>query len=105
MKSFGMLKIPMILVGLGVAIFLSPACKAQEMSPDHFTDPGVQDVYDGGASKAAAPKLQHKQPTTHQSNSPAILQPVAKRTAVSTQPGAQAIADRRKAIASAPKKQ
>ncbi len=42
MKPFSLLKIPMMLVGLGGALLLAPACKAQsEVSPDHFdgTDP------------------------------------------------------------------
>jgi hypothetical protein len=109
MKSFGMLKIPMILAGLGAALAFSPACKAQEVSPDHFTDTGVQDVYDGAQGKAAAPKVKQKSSTsqarTHKTNSPATLQPVAKRTPVSfAQPGTQVVADRRKPILSAAKK-
>jgi hypothetical protein len=109
MKSVGMLKIPMILVGLGAALVLSPACKAQEVSPDHFTDTGVQDVYEGAPGKVVAPKVQQKPPATearmHLTNSPASLEPVAKRTPVSAaRPGAQAVADKRKAVPSAPKK-
>jgi len=109
MKSFGMLKIPMILVGFGAAIVLSPACKAQEVSPDHFTATGVQDVYEGAAGKAAAPKVQQKsasQARARQSSSPATLQPVAKRAPVAaTQPGPKAIADKRKSVPATPKKQ
>jgi hypothetical protein len=110
MKPFGMLKIPMILVGFGAALVLTPACKAQEVSPDHFTATGVQDVYQGAPGKAVAPKLQQKPPATqartHQTNSPTTLQPVAKRTLVSaTQPGSQALADKRKSVPATPKKQ
>ncbi|HMD08486.1 MAG TPA: hypothetical protein VKH63_13190 [Candidatus Acidoferrum sp.] len=109
MKSFAMLKFPMILVGLGAALVLSPACKAQEVSPDHFTDTGVQDVYDGAQNKAGASKLKQKPPTTqertHQANSPATLQPVAKRTPVSAaQPGPKAVADKHKTVPSTSKK-
>jgi hypothetical protein len=109
MKSFGMLKIPMILVGLGAALVLSPACKAQEVSPDHFTDSGVQDVYEGAPGKVVAPKVKQQpisQARTNQTNSPATLQLVAKRTPVSanTQPGAQAVANKRNPVPSAPKK-
>jgi hypothetical protein len=108
MKSFAMLKFPMILVGLGAALVLSPACKAQEVSPDHFTDTGVQDVYDGAQNKAGAPKLNQKPPTTqarmHQPNWAVTLQPVAKRTPVSAaQPGVRPVADRRKSVPSAAK--
>jgi|SRR5580704_262676 hypothetical protein len=110
MKPFGMLKIPMMLVGLGAALILTPACKAQEVSPDHFTDTGVQDVYEGASGKTVAPKAQLKQratqPRTGQSNSHGSLQPVAKRTPVSgSQPGPQTVADRHKPLPSAPKKQ
>ncbi len=109
MKSFGMLKIPIILVGLGAALVLSPACQAQEVSPDHFTDTGVQDVYESAPSKVVAPKVQQKPPATqvrtHLRHSPATLEPVAKRTPVSAaQPGAQAVADKRKPVPSTPKK-
>ena len=109
MKSFRMLKFPMILVGLGAALAISPACKAQEVSPDHFTDTGVQDVYDAAPAKASAPKVKQKQPasqaSTHKTNSTAILQPVAKRTPVSaTQTGPKAVADKRKPVPSPSKK-
>jgi hypothetical protein len=109
MKSFVMLKLPMVLVGLGAALVLSPACKAQEVSPDHFTDTGVQDVYDGSQNKASASKLKQSpsktQARTHQTNSPATLQPVAKRTPVSAaQPGPKAVADKRKTVPSTSKK-
>jgi hypothetical protein len=41
-KSFSLLKIPVLLVGFGALLFFAPACKAQsEVNPDHFdgTDP------------------------------------------------------------------
>jgi hypothetical protein len=105
-----MLKIPMILVGFGATLVLAPACKAQEVSPDHFTNTGVQDVYEGSSSTATAPKLQLKpsatQARTHQSNSPATLQPVAKRTPVAaTQTGPNSVADKRKSVPATLEKQ
>ena len=37
MKSFSLLKIPVLLLGFGALLFFAPACKAQsEVSPDHF---------------------------------------------------------------------
>lgn len=36
MKVFSLLKVPMVLVGFGAAMLFAPACKAQEVSPDHF---------------------------------------------------------------------
>jgi hypothetical protein len=98
-KPFEMLKIPMILVGLGAALVLSPACKAQEVSPDHFTDTGVQDVYEGTPGKVAAPKQKPStsQAGARQTNLAATLQPASKRAPLSAaQPGAQAVADKRK---------
>jgi hypothetical protein len=109
MKSFTVLKFSIILVGLGAALVLSPACKAQEVSPDHFTDTGVQDVYDGTQNKSGAPRLKQKPPTTqartHQVNSAATLQPVARRTPASAaQPNPKAVADKRKTTPSTSKK-
>ena len=37
MKSFSLLKLPVLLVGFGALLLFSPACKAQsEVNPDHF---------------------------------------------------------------------
>ena len=37
MKPFVILKLPILLCGLGAALLLSPGCKAQsEIDPDHF---------------------------------------------------------------------
>lgn len=110
MKSFRMLKLPMIFVGLGTALALSPACKAQEVSPDHFTDTGVQNVYESAPDQTAAPKPKQNhsaaQVRSSQTNSSATLQPVAKRTPVSaTQPGPKTVADKRKSAPATPKKQ
>jgi len=47
MKSFGLLKLPVLLLGFGAGVLFAPACKAQaEVSPDHF---------DGTESWVAAP--------------------------------------------------
>jgi hypothetical protein len=110
MKSFRMLKLPMMFVGLGAALAFSPACKAQEVSPDHFTDTGVQNVYENASAKTAAPKPKQHQPAaqvrTSQTNSSATLQPVAKHTPVSAaQPGPKTVADKRKSAPATPKKQ
>lgn len=56
MKSFRMLNLPAMLLGVGAVLILSPACKAQESSPDHFTDVGVQDVYQPAPAKPAGAK-------------------------------------------------
>jgi hypothetical protein len=110
MKYFGMLKLPMMLAGLGAALAFSPACKAQEVSPDHFTDTGVQNVYENTPAQAAAPKPRQSQSAAQarstQTNLSASLQPVAKRTPVSaTQLGPKTVADKRKTVPATPKKQ
>jgi hypothetical protein len=110
MKYFGMLKLPMILVGLGAALAFSPASKAQEVSPDHFTDSGVQNVYENASAQTAAPKPKQNYSAapvrSSQTNSSATLQPVAKHTPVSaTQPGPKTVADKRKSAPATPKKQ
>lgn len=110
MKPFGMWKLPMIVLGLGAAALLSPSCKAQEVSPDHFTESGVQDAYEAAPAKAVAPKA-NQTPTTlqaraNQSNPPASLQLAAKRTPVPpAQQGTQAIVDKRKPAPTSPNKQ
>jgi hypothetical protein len=35
-KVFSLLKVPLLLVGFGAVLLFAPACKAQEVSPDHF---------------------------------------------------------------------
>jgi|ERR1700726_4764220 len=110
MKSFRMLKLPMMFVGLGAALALSPACKAQEVSPDHFTDTGVQNVYENASAKTAAPKPKQSQSAAQgrssQAKASATLQPVAKHTTVSTaQPGPKTVADKRRSAPATPKKQ
>jgi hypothetical protein len=110
MKSLRMLKLPMIFVGLGAALAFAPASKAQEVSPDHFTDTGVQNVYESAPAQIAAPKPKQNQPAAQarssQTNSTATLQPVAKRTPVSAaQTGPKAVADKRKTTQATPKKQ
>ena len=40
-------------LGLATMLFRASSSRAQEISPDHFTNTGVQNVYDGNS--AAAP--------------------------------------------------
>jgi hypothetical protein len=110
MKSFIMLKLPMMFVGLGAALAFSPACKAQEVSPDHFTDTGVQNVYENASARTAAPKPRQNhsaaQVRSSQTNSSVTLQPVAKHIPVSAaQSGPKTVADKRKSAPATPKKQ
>ena len=59
MKSFGLLKLPMILLGLGALAVGAPACKAQsEVSPDHF------DGTDSWETAARKPLLHANKATT-----------------------------------------
>ena len=81
-----------ILIGsMGLAAMLlvsTPSCKAQEVSPDHFTDTGVQDVYDAAPVKVAAPAMKQTQAASqagaHRMNAAANTQSAAKRNAVLT---------------------
>jgi hypothetical protein len=108
MKSIRMLKIPAILLGFGGALLLTPACKAQEVSPDHFTEAGVEGIYQAAPNKLAAPAVKRKQVSrvrAHAAGSTATLQLAANNTAsLPTQPGAQAVAEERKPAPSEPKK-
>src|SRR5258707_8460318 len=83
MIPYRMLKLPVILLGFAGALILSPACKAQEVSPDHFTDTGVADVYQAAPHRVAAPKPKHTplvlQTRNQRTDSPAALQLAATR--------------------------
>ena len=92
MKSFNMLKMPMILLGLGGVLLLSPTCKAQEVSPAIFTNTGVEDVY-----PAAKPKPAATHSRKQQTNSAATTQLADKRNSSKPpQPSVQAVAEKRK---------
>lgn|SRR5437870_5494361 len=107
MKPYGMLKIPAILLGFAGALTLTPACKAQEVSPDHFTDTGVENVYQVAPHQVAAPKLKQTPPAlqtrNHRTDSPASLQLAAARNSVPAQPGPVAIPEKRKIAPRKPK--
>lgn len=110
MKSFGMWKIPVMLLGLAAAVTLAPDCKAQEVSPDHFTGTGVDDMNQAGQEKAATPALKQTRPApyvrNHQTDAPATLQLAATRdAALPAQPGTAAVQEKRKATGRNPKKQ
>jgi len=103
-----------ILLGsLGLAAILlvsTPSCKAQEVNPDHFTDTGVQDVYDAAPAKVATPIAKQNrsaaQVRRQQLNSPATVQTVAKRTyQLSAQLDTPAAVDKPKPASITPAKQ
>jgi hypothetical protein len=104
MKAIRTLNLPMMLLGFGAALILSPACKAQESSPDHFTDTGVQDVYQPAPVKPAAAKVAQSAPVLQAQNqrsvSAASLKNASSRnSAPATRPSAVAVADKRKVVA------
>jgi hypothetical protein len=101
MKPIAASKIPMILVGLGTALLLSPACKAQEVNPDHFTETGVEGVYENVPAQVTAPKVKQKPSTlqtrARQTNSPATLRATAERSPwAPRQHGAQEVSEKRR---------
>ena len=98
-------------LGLAAMLLVStPSCKAQEVNPDHFTDTGVQDVYEGAPAKVATPivkqNLSATQMQRHQLNSPAAVHTVAKRTyQLSAQLDTPAAVDKPKPASITPAKQ
>jgi hypothetical protein len=110
MKSFRMLNIPVMLLSLGAATILAPACKAQsEIAPDHFDGSDPWAAAQRAPQKDAAGKGQQTAPVSqaqnHQSSSPAKLQLASKRdSSVPAQASGAAIQDKRKASARKPKK-
>jgi hypothetical protein len=89
-------------LGLAAMLLVSaPSSKAQEVNPDHFTDTGVQDVYEGAPANVATPivkqNLSWTQVPKHQIKSPAAVHTVAKRTyLLPTQLATPAVADKPK---------
>jgi hypothetical protein len=98
-------------LGLAAMLLVStPSCKAQEVNPDHFTDTGVQDVYEGAPAKVATPiakqNLSATQAPKHQINSHATVHTVAERTSQwSAQLDTPAVADKPKLASSTLSKQ
>jgi hypothetical protein len=104
MKSFSLLKIPMILVGLGAALILAPSCKAQsEVSPDHFDG---SDSWEIAARTPVAPKAKSAtaaasyQAKNKKTASSATMQLAAVREVTKASPrNATALQDKRKTVA------
>jgi hypothetical protein len=104
MKMFNLLKIPMMLVGLGAALVLAPSCKAQsEVSPDHFdgTDP-----WEIAARTPVAPKVKPAaakasyQAQNKKTGSSATMQLAAVREVTKASPRSTApLQDKRKTVA------
>jgi len=94
-------------VGLAAMLLVStPSCKAQEVSPDHFTDTGVQDVYEGAPAKVAAPKAKQNllasQTRVRQINSSVTSQRAKRNDLLYTQNSTPAVVDKRKHSTSTP---
>jgi hypothetical protein len=106
MKSFRMLNIPMMLLGLGAALILSRTCKAQsEIAPDHFDGTDSWAASQAAPHKAAALKLKQTPPAlqarNHQTDSVATLRLAAKRaSSLPAQTGAIAIQEKPKTASS-----
>jgi hypothetical protein len=109
MKPFSMLKLPVILLGLGVAMVLAPPCKAQsEIAPDHFDGSDNWSASQASSQKATPAKGKQTQAASqvksHQTGSPATLRLASKRDSSAVgQPAGAAIQDKRKATARKPK--
>ncbi len=109
MKPFSMFKIPVILLSFGGALILSPVCKAQEVSPDHFTSTGIEDLHQAAPQKVAAPKPMQTPPALQARNqrpdSATTLQLAATRdSSLAAEPSALAVPEKRKIAPRKPKK-
>ena len=109
MKPFRMFNIPVILLGFGGALILSPVCQAQEVSPDHFTDMAVENVYQAAPQKLAATKPMQTPPALQARNlrtdSPTTMQLTATRSSsLAAEPRALAIPEKHKIAPRKPKK-
>ncbi len=112
MKPFRMFKIPLMLLGFGGALILSPVCKAQEVSPDHFTATGLEDVHQAAPQKLAATKPMQTPPALQARNlrtdSPTTMQLTAttatRSSSLAAEPRALAIPEKHKIAPRKPKK-
>jgi hypothetical protein len=101
MKTFSLWKIPMMVAGLGGALLLAPACKAQsEVSPDHFDG---TDSWEIAARTPVAAKAKSAtnggsyQAKSQKASSGATLQLAAVREVTKSAPhNAVALQDKRK---------
>jgi hypothetical protein len=111
MKPFSLLRLPAVLLGLGVALVLSPACKAQsEVSPDRFdgTDSWV------AVAQKSVPAAKAKPATTHSSlqaqdkkadSGPTVQMAAAREVSQPTKHEVVAIPDKRKTAPRKPDKE
>ena len=101
MKSFNMLKLPVILLGFAGTLLFSPTSKAQEVTSDHFMEAGVLNVYEPVTGKAAQPAVKQV-PAAVQARKQTVgsaspQQRTAKRSSsLLAKPEAKATADKRK---------
>lgn len=102
MKSFRLLKIPMLLAGLGAALFLAPSCKAQsEVSPDHFdgTDPWEIAAHKPVTTNNKSAAASSFQAQNRKNGAGASLQLASERGVSKSEPRAMALQDKRKVTA------
>jgi hypothetical protein len=108
MKSFSLLKLPVLLLGFGAVLVFSPVCRAQsEIAPDHFdgTDP-----WETAAHRVVTPKTLQTSAVVQAQNRKAESHSAVQLAAVSepSQAARQdtvAIQDKRQTAARKPKKQ
>jgi len=102
MKPFSLLKLLTALLGFGAFLVLSPACKAQEVSPDRFDG---SDSWVAAAQKPAPPAKAKPVPTTHSNlqaqnkkadSGPKVELAAAREVSKATQHEAVAIQDKHK---------
>lgn len=103
MKPFSLLKIPAMLLGIGAALVLTPACRAQsEINPDHFdgTDPWESAA---AQNKAGAKNKQVKAPALLQAQNkkpgsgPAVKLAAEREVSKPARQDVVAIQDKRRA--------
>ena len=112
MKSLRMFKLPALLLGVAGALLLAPGCKAQEVSPDQFTETGVTNVYHASVpAKNGTPAVKLKSNAQvsrvipGQAGSQPTLQLARSIAAVPAQPAAQLAERKRKPASTEPKRQ
>jgi hypothetical protein len=102
MKPFNLLKIPIVLVGLGAMALFAPACKAQEVSPDHFDGTDSWEIAArtpvATKAKSAANAGTHQAKNQKASAGPSLQLAAAREVTKSAPRTAVVLPDKRKTV-------
>ncbi len=103
MKPISFLKVPMLLLGFGAVLLFAPACKAQEVSPDHFDGTDSWEIAArtpvAAKAKSAANVVTYQARNQKASAGPNLQMAAAREVTKSAPRKAAVVQDKRKLVA------